>query len=238
VLDSSGPFQPNLKASTDSGKPLWNERFSRQVILPGVGESGQRKWEESSVLLAGEGTTLQAAITAFSTTGLNKILVLNSEDSQGAFSTFQAAGRQMQILPPGWDALPETSLALVLTENPATRREANRAFRAKGRKAIFGWAAGSGFALFASDYAKGCPCLECFEVLNPKAFSKGTSVVQRMVGAAAASETLQWILTGQTALLNQVWITSLETGVSLKHEVHETYKCPALLMAEGIAITP
>ncbi|HTC20872.1 MAG TPA: hypothetical protein VK859_08490, partial [bacterium] len=80
--------------------------------------------------------------------------------------------------------------------------------------------------------------LECFEIMNPKAFSKGQPPVQRMIGAMAASEALQWILKGSSPLEGKVWITSLDTGVSYHHEVHPTYKCSARLLEEGAVVTP
>jgi hypothetical protein len=80
--------------------------------------------------------------------------------------------------------------------------------------------------------------LECFETLNPKAFSKGQPTISRILGALAASEALQWVLKGEAPIEGKVWITSLEEGVSIHHEVQPTYKCPAHLMEQGAPVTP
>ena len=75
-------------------------------------------------------------------------------------------------------------------------------------------------------------------MMNPKAFSKGNEKVQRFLGAAAASEVLQFILKGDSPLEGRVWMTSLEEGVSFRHQVRPTPKCPARLLEEGAEVTP
>ena len=97
--------------------PDLNERFSRQVILPSVGMAGQKKWESSTVLLAGEGVTLQAAQKALESTGLSKIIVVDSPPSQ--LSSF--------------------SLAIVVTEKTDLRREISRQLRAQSKPTLFAW---------------------------------------------------------------------------------------------------
>jgi hypothetical protein len=93
--------------------------------------------------------------------------------------------------------------------------------------------------LWVGPHAEGkCPCLECFEVLNPKAFNKGTPVIQRLLGQAAASEALLYLLNGNSPLANKVCINALDVGISLHHEVHPSYKCPAQLEDEGATVTP
>jgi len=236
------PFSPpDAKGSTEP--PDSGDRYNRQEILPGVGKEGQKKWAEAKVLVAGEGPALQAGVTALASTGVNKLFILNSPSPNSAFPQFQTSGRQMQILPPDSKEFPDTSLAVVLSENAGFRHQLNRTFRKKPRPVLYGWPAGSGYALFFTNYGGdsskvACPCLECFEVMNPKAFSKGTPAVQRLLGAAAVSEALLWILKPETPLLNKVWITSLDEGVSYHHEVSATYKCPACMIEEGAPITP
>ncbi len=198
--------------------PEVNERFSRQVILPGVGIEGQKKWGDSTILLAGEGPALEAAQTAIQSAGSCKTIFLNPESN---------------------DPLPSFSAALVVTHNPEWRRKLNRLLRLRQGKMVFAWASGSGFSVFGEDSSQGhCPCLECFEVMNPKAFSTGTPPVQRLLGSTAASEILQFILKGDSPLKNQVWVTSLDGGISFHHPVRPTYKCPARLLEEGVKVTP
>ncbi len=197
--------------------PDLNERFSRQVILPSVGMAGQKKWESSTVLLAGEGVTLQAAQKALESTGLSKIIVVDSPPSQ--LSSF--------------------SLAIVVTEKTDLRREISRQLRAQSKPTLFAWLSGSGYSLFLTKHLNGqCPCLECFEVMNPKAFAQAEPTVQRILGAMAASEALLWILNEQSPLEGRVWINSLEEGTSFRHEVRSSPKCPALLLDEGVVVTP
>ena len=198
--------------------PELEERFSRQVILPFVGAQGQKKWEFSTVLLAGEGVAFQSAKTALETSGLSKIIVLSPESPQVS-SDF--------------------SMGLVVTEKTGFRRQLSRRFRQQSKPVLFAWPSGSGFALFIARHQDGnCPCLECFETMNPKAFGKGPSSVQRILGAMAASETLQWVLRGESPLEGKVWITSLDGGLSFQHQVQSTYKCPARLLEEGAMVTP
>ena len=215
------------------------ERFSRQVILPAVGPEGQKKWTEGSVLLAGEGVALQSAATALASVGVSRLFVL----PLGNFDSFSLAEQfpslHLDILPEEFERLPDSSMTLALTENKEFRRSLSRWLRHHARPALFAWPAGSGFALLAARHQGGqCPCLECFEVMNPKAFSKGGAPVQRMIGAMAASEVLQWILNESSPLEGKVWITSLDSGVSFQHEIHPSYKCPARLLEEGATVTP
>lgn len=198
--------------------PAFEERFSRQVLLPHVGTAGQEKWGGSTVLLAGEGTALESALEALRRSGVSKLPLLK---------------------PGSLDATPSASMTLVLTEDAAWRRTLSRSLRAASKPVLFGWPAGSGFALFLSGaQSSQCPCFECFEVMNPKAFGKGTPSVRRMLGALAASEVLKWILDGKSPLAGKVWITSLDEGVSFHHQVRSSSKCQARMREEGAAVTP
>jgi molybdopterin/thiamine biosynthesis adenylyltransferase len=195
-----------------------NERFSRQVILPGVGVEGQQKWADATFLIAGEGISLQAASTAFETAGASKVILLD---------------------PASADPLPESTMTLVLTQDAGFRRQLSRWMRSQSRPVLYAWPSGSGFALFLATHRNGqCPCFECFEIMNPKAFNQGTPEVQRLLGAMAVSEILQWILKQDSPLAGKVWITALDSGVSFYHEVSPAYKCPARLLEEGAKITP
>ena len=62
--------------------------------------------------------------------------------------------------------------------------------------------------------------------------------MERLLGSVAASETLELILNGSSPLENKVWITALETGISVKHEIIPTYKCPAKMIEDGAKVTP
>lgn len=214
-----------------------NEKFSRQVILPGVGVEGQKKWAEAHILLAGNGIALQAAAQALSSSGITHTTVLISEDFDPAFLVSVPRDLNVESIPL-LEKLPLYTVALVVSPDHRLRKKLNRIFRRNYQRAVFAWPAGSGFALFTSQYKKDCPCLECFEVLNPKAFSKGSPSVERLLGAMAASEVLELILNGRSPIEDQVWITGLTAGASYKHEVQPTYKCPARMTDEGATVTP
>lgn len=215
------------------------ERFSRQVILPGVGPEGQAKWAQASIVLAGEGPALQAAALGLASSGVSKLYFL----TPGPIDTFSLTSDfpqlQVDVLPEETDHLPDVSLSLVLTEKVPFRRKMSRLLRHLALPALIGWPAASGFALMAAKHSGGqCPCMECFEVMNPKAFAQGDSTLWQMLGAAAASEALLWILKGGSPLEGKVWVNSLGAGLSIHHEVRPTYKCAARLMEEGATITP
>lgn len=229
--------------------PAKEDRFSRQVLLPSVGKEGQEKWAKSSVLLAGEGPALQAAATAFASTGLSKLFLLTPDNIDSFALTSQFPNLQVDVLPEDPESLPSAAFNVVLTEKASFRRRWSRWLRHQARPALFGWPVASGYALFLARHAGGqCPCLDCFEVMNPKAFAPlrqgfagqgtGTTAIQQTIGALAASEALQWILAGKSPLEGKVWITSLASGVSIHHEVRPTYKCHARLIEEGAVVTP
>jgi molybdopterin/thiamine biosynthesis adenylyltransferase len=198
--------------------PELEQRFARQIILPEVGVAGQKKWAEASLLLAGEGVALESARTALESAGLSQLIPWNLDSSA---------------------PLPASSLTLVVTEGASLRREISRRLRREARPTLFAWASGSGFALYFSRHSgRGCPCLECFEAMNPKAFAHSQSPVQRLLGAMAASEALLWILKGETPLEGKVWMASLEEGLSFRHEVQASPKCQARLLAENLPVTP
>lgn len=215
-----------------------SEKYSRQVILPGVGQEGQKKWGSARVLLAGEGVALQAAATALTSVGVSDLSVLVHGSFDATFLVSAPRNLELQAVPLT-DELPKYSIVVVVSQDAGFRRQLNRNFRKRAQPALFAWPAGTGYALFLSRYAKGeCPCLECFETLNPKVFTKGEASVERLLGAMAASEALQWILGEKSPLENKVWITSLEAGVSFHHDVAPSYKCPAKMIADGAKVTP
>lgn len=214
-------------------------RFSRQTILSSVGPEGQKKWSQASALLAGEGPAFTAAAVALASTGVSKLSLVPLGRFDSFSLTSQFPGLQVDVLPEESEHLPEAAVTLVLTEDREERRRFSRWLRHQARPAFFAWPAGNGFALLTARHEGGqCPCLECFEVMNPKAFSKGGPSLQRTIGAMAASEALQWILAEKSLLEGKVWMNSLETGTSFQHDVQPTYKCPARMLEEGSPVTP
>jgi molybdopterin/thiamine biosynthesis adenylyltransferase len=216
----------------------FKERFSRQVLLSSVGEAGQKKWAESSVTLFGEGPAFEAALLALATSGLTTLRLQTSPD----FDLVGWKNRFPEVqlsLHDSARVLSASTACLILSDKADWRRQINRSLRVQPQPAFFGWNAGSGFGLFFSTYqAPGEPCFECFEVLNPKAFNAGSLEAQKLLGALAASELLQWILKGESPLENKVWIASLDEGLSFHHPVSASEKCPAYLIAAGAKVTP
>jgi hypothetical protein len=189
--------------------------FVRQVLLTEVGPEGQAAWAKASVALLGEGAVLASARAALESSGIGVLKVLSSLEDP-----------------------PPSDLWLVLTGDPTLRRDASRRARRGKDRTLFGWAAGGGHALFAQAPG-GCPCLECFETLNPKAFkAKGDAPAERFLGAAAATEALLWLLKGSSPLLGRVQFFLPSQGSTLAHPVAPSAKCPALLLSEGAGVTP
>lgn len=219
--------------------PPDQERFSRQTILPGVGPEGQEKWSKANVFLVGEGPAIQSAALALVSSGVSRLTfpVESRFDRLALTSSFPQL--KVDVLPQDLDQLPPVSMTLVLSEDPALRRKISRSLRHQAHPAVFGWPAASGFALLAVSHQGGqCPCLECFEIMNPKAFTKGTPAVQEMTGSMAATEALLWILKGSTPLEGRVWVNALASGISIHHPVQPTYKCTARMLEEGATVTP
>ena len=206
--------------------------------MPGVGEDGQKKWGQATVLLAGEGTAFEMALTALSTSGVNKFYILSQVIFDPSLFVSQNPDLQIQTLDPSIEKAPCASLYLVVTEQSSFRRKISRLARRQKQAALFAWPLGTGFGVFYSKYQEGkCPCLECFETLNPKSFNKAEKTVQRVLGAAATSEALKILLGEVSPLENKVGITSLKSGFSFRHDVSPSYKCPVHLMDEGAVIT-
>jgi len=190
--------------------------FARQVLLPEVGPEGQAAWAKASIALLGEGAALASARTALESSGIGTLKLLTGPES-----------------------LPPSDILLVLTGDADLRRGASRRARAGEGSALFGWLAGGGHALFAPDPQGGCPCLECFETLNPKVFKgKASSAAQRHLGAAAATEALLWLLKGSSPLVGRVQLFLPSQGSALIHPVTPSAKCPARLLSGGAGVTP
>jgi adenylyltransferase/sulfurtransferase len=216
-----------------------DQRYSRQVLLPGVGEEGQKKWSQATVLLAGESTAFESALTALSTSGVNKFYILSQVIFDPSSFVSQNPDLQIQALDPSIERAPSASLYLVVTEHSSFRRKMSRLARRQNQAALYAWPLGSGFGVFYSKHQGGkCPCLECFETLNPKSFNNAEKAVQRVLGAAAASEALKILLGEGSPLENKVGVTSMKSGFSFRHDVSPSYKCPVHLMDEGAVITP
>lgn len=222
----------------DIGSPEWLERYSRQTLLSGVGVEGQKKWAVATVRVAGEGVALDACLTALASSGLGNLQILNTQPFDAKAFAQDHPQTKIEVLP-DFNTDSTSGLTVVVTGQTDLRRRISRQLRSQGKSGVFAWAAASGFALWVGLHAgKKCPCLECFEVQNPKAFTLGSPVIQRLLGQAAASEVLLFLLKGESPLANQVWITSLNAGVSLHHDVVPSYKCPAQLEDEGATVTP
>ncbi len=229
---------PEVSQASPSESPEWIERYSRQTLLKGVGVEGQKKWAQSRVKVVGEGPALDSCLTALASSGLGNLFAYSP--SLFDLQTFIQSYPQTHLETLSDPLQPvEADLVLAVNCQAYLRRRINRDLRTRKKPGLFAWPAASGFAIWLGLHGKGgCPCLECFEVLNPKAFNSGTPSVLRMLGQAAASEALLYLLQGQSPLENKVWITSLEAGVSIHHEVFPSYKCPAQLEDEGASVTP
>ncbi len=232
------PETSQARALPAEGSPEWLDRYSRQTLLSGVGVEGQKKWSQSTLRVAGEGEALEACLTALASSGIGYLQVLTSHPYDP--KPFAQAHPQTKVVTlSDLNTHTDADLTLVVTGEADFRRRISRQLRTQNKTGIFAWPAASGFALWVGLHTLGhCPCLECFEVLNPKAFTRGTPVVQRLLGQAAASEALLYLIKGESPLANKVWITSLDEGVSLHHEVFPSYKCPAQLADEGAPVTP
>jgi len=225
----------------DPVPPSWRERFSRQIILPQVGEEGQKKWNASSFLLAGDGPALEAAGLALASSGVSRLWVHTPGSFDPSVWISRVSALEVEKTEAPEKVHPRASLSIVLTQDPALRKKMNRLSRKGPSNLLFGWTLGKGFALYCyppPSSASSCPCLECFEALNPKAFNPGATEVERILGAMAASEALQWALTGSSPLAGKLWVHPLSNAPSLYHEVSASPKCPAALADQGVTPTP
>jgi len=220
------------------GSPEWLERYSRQTLLKGVGVEGQKKWAKATLRIVGEGEALEACLTALASSGAGNLQILSSLTFDiKPFVKFHPQAK-FEVLP-DLNTNSSFDLTVVVTGMADLRRRTSRLLRSQKKIGIFAWPAASGFALWVGSHPLGkCPCLECFEVLNPKAFTKGPPVIQRLLGQEAASEALLYLLKEDSPLINKVWMNSFDSGVSIHHEVLPSYKCPAQLADEGASVTP
>jgi len=199
---------------------------------------GQKKWARSKVKVVGEGLALESCLTALASSGLGNLFVYSPSpfDLQPYIQNYPQAHFDSLS-----DDLQPLDVDLILAVNcqASLRRRISRDLRTHKKTGLFAWPAASGFAIWLGLHSKGaCPCLECFEVLNPKAFNNGTPAVLRMLGQSAASEALLYLVQGQSPIANKVWVTSFQTGISIHHEVFPPYKCPAQLEEKGASVTP
>lgn len=175
--------------------------------MPEVGLKGQERWAGASFVLAGDGEGYEAARIALERAG----------------ASFLKTWKLGLAEPPGLD---QVEAWLVLTSDPARRRHCSRRARSARVPAVFGWALGDGFALARFTHQTGCACLECFESNNLKAFLRPDPSWESVVGAQAASEMLLGLLNPSPSD-NQVWLTYVGAGTSLKHPVEASAFCPA-----------
>lgn len=218
--------------------PEWMERFSRQALLSGVGVEGRKKWAQARLRVAGEGEALDACLTALASNGVGNIQILSPHPFDPKPYAQAQPKTRVEVLT-DLNTSSGADLTLVVANQADFRRRISRQLRSQKKIGIFGWPAASGFALWVGLHARGkCPCLECFEVQNPKAFAHGSPEIQRLLGQAVASEALLFLLEGESPLVNKVWINTLNAEVSMQHEVFPSYKCPAQLVDEGAPVTP
>jgi hypothetical protein len=188
--------------------------------------------------VAGEGEALDACLTALASNGVGNIQILSPQPFDPKPFAQSHPKTRVEILP-DLNTPSSADLTLVVTDQADFRRRISRQLRSQKKTGIFSWPAASGFALWVGLHAKGkCPCLECFEAQNPKAFAHGSPEIQRLLGQAVASEALLFLLEGESPLANKVWINTFDTEISMQHEVIPSYKCPAQLVDEGAPVAP
>ena len=72
--------------STDVGSEAWLRRYARQIVLPEVGEEGQRKWAGASVEIAGSGDAAVACAVHLAAAGVGSLTLFDSTPLEPAAS--------------------------------------------------------------------------------------------------------------------------------------------------------
>ncbi len=205
----------------------WNQRYSRQLIIPEISEEGQKKWRDVFVLIAGEKIALKAAITAFSATGIKNIFVNKESDFSPLPFIKQFPDVHIQVLKYKMDNLPIFSAAIAFLNQRNFNEQIKQISQMKPQSVFLGWTTENSLIIYhLTNYQKSCPCFQCFKTLNTKAFGIGNNIIiQKVLAGLMTNEVLQFLIIGTSPIRNKIWITSLESGVTFKHDVYPTYKC-------------
>src|ERR1700761_2452036 len=66
-------------AATVAHPPVSSERYSRQILFPGIGESGQQKLGAAHIALAGCGATGAAAASLLARAGIGSLTLIDRD---------------------------------------------------------------------------------------------------------------------------------------------------------------
>lgn len=172
-----------------SGKEL--QRYSRQIMLPQVGEAGQEKLAAARVMIVGLGGLGSPAALYLAAAGVGELHLVDGDtieisnlQRQVLYKTnhrdkskAQVAAQQLAAANPeirvhaharmahaAWlrDQLPNMDLVLDCTDNPEIRHTINRACREAGRAVIMASVRGFSGQLVSFDFsAQSSPCYAC-----------------------------------------------------------------------------
>jgi hypothetical protein len=168
------------------------ERYSRQILLPGVGEEGQLRLRAARVRLAGRGPRADAALLYLASAGVGTLWVDDGESPGAAAARAANRWSRVDACRPDWQAdallvlLPHPELAQAPTVRPAMAPGPDLE-RVGGNAiptvAVWASAGGGGVAAVAA----GVPCLRC-ATEGVEADAASAPALDLALGALAALE--------------------------------------------------
>ncbi|WP_130470267.1 HesA/MoeB/ThiF family protein [Candidatus Magnetaquicoccus inordinatus] len=231
------------KESTEADEREWMERYSRQIILPGVGGRGQRTLNQATVALFGCGPMAIPLALYLAGAGVGRLLVLASSGSDWLCAMVRDLNPQVTTVALAPPASLEEATALllavqmtVLAEGKTSLRELlNQAAFTVKRPLLAGWqqpeallAAGA-----AADSASGAACLHCVaqsaqQHLQGRAAADPLllHVARGAIGSLLAMETLRSLLGHSSALWHNCLLLLPEQSSYQSLAVQKISSCP------------
>lgn len=231
------------------------ERYSRQLIVPGIGLRGQAKLKNSSVLVAGAGGLGAAAAACLAAAGVGRLgfadpglLELSNLNRQLFYKTRELGRAKVSLLAAFLKGLnrharleplrlklgPENLAPLLknygfvvdCTDNFEARFELNKACFRAGRILVHGAVYGFEGQLAVFDPRRG-PCLRCaFPHTAPvKGNIPAPGPVPGALGAMQAAETIK-LICGLPSLTGRLLILDIARGAAHSVRLRKRRDCP------------
>jgi molybdopterin/thiamine biosynthesis adenylyltransferase len=242
---------PDWEESPDVAERAWMERYSRQIILPGVGGEGQRRLNKATVGIFGCGQIGTPLALYLAGAGVGRLVLIESERADALCAMVLDLNPLLQVVamdPP--DSLDEAAegmlgwqLAVAADGGSALRNRLNRAALCASRPLLAAWESPAALHIAASHAGveSAAPCLRCAEQaalphlhtlrsINPLLLRMARGVA----GSLLAMEVIQRLLQHPSRLGTHTYLFHPEQSHYLTVAVPKSSSCPVCTHDGGL----
>ncbi|MBF0096666.1 MAG: ThiF family adenylyltransferase [Magnetococcales bacterium] len=241
---------PICGSAADATDRTWMERYSRQIILPGVGGTGQRLLSRATVGIYGCGQIGTPLALYLAGAGVGRLVLIESERADALCAMVLELNPLLQVTvmdPPdaldgAVEAMMDWQLAVIAGGGVALRNRLNRASLCTGRPLLAAWESSVAVQIAAAQAGveSAAPCLRCAEQAALPYLARLRAVDPLLLrlacgvaGSLLAMEVVQRLLQRPSRLWSHTYLFHPEQSLYQTVAVAKISSCPVCMNDGG-----